>query len=138
MAEDDLIADIPVRLLQEICDPTKNTPWGYRIAPGAVRRSIRAGKFQATPWKSFPPHRFTAKERQYHIERVAYLVVNAWVDPIDLDVGIPSLGLHVDWMIIDGNHRFYAAILRRDPIIRATLSGCLEYAEEIFGIQISR
>jgi len=75
-------------------------------------------------------------ERRYHIERVAYFVVHGWSDPIDLDVGVPSLGCHIVWVIQDGNHRFYAAVIRGSKSILATLSGDLNHAQEVLGIRI--
>lgn len=135
-SEGDLVLQVPVVRLRELCDPTKSTPWGYRIAPKEVDKAIEAGKFQTSPWKAFP-RSFTGKERQYHIERVAYFVVHGWLDPIDIDVGVPSLGCHVGWVIQDGNHRFYAAVIRGSKSILATLSGDLNYAQEVLGVQVT-
>lgn len=134
MADGDLVLQVSVGRLQELCDPAKGDPWGFQITPGEVAQAVEEGRFRATPWKSFP-NQFTKEERQYHIERVAYFVVNGWTDPIDLDVGVPSLGCYISWMILDGNHRFYAAVIRNDLAIHSTLSGDLNYAQEILGVQ---
>jgi len=44
-------------------------------------------------------------------------------DPILIDVGLPSLGYYMDDIIMDGWHRIYATIMRRDKFIKADLSG---------------
>jgi hypothetical protein len=73
---------------------------------------------------------------QQHAARIAYLVKNGWDDPIDIDVGVPSLGAVGHWPYTDGNHRICAAILRGDTHIRADISGDVDYAEHIFGVEI--
>jgi hypothetical protein len=52
-------------------------------------------------------------------------------------VGIPHLGYYGPaWPITDGNHRFYAAILRGDETILACVSGCVETANELLNPEI--
>lgn len=46
------------------------------------------------------------------------------------------MGVHVDWIIRDGNHRLAAAFYRGDSTIRANVSGSQEYASELFGTAI--
>lgn len=48
--------------------------------------------------------------RMWHIGRIAWFVVNGWEEPIELD----PLAL---WPVMDGNHRFAAAIFREDEDI---------------------
>lgn len=72
--------------------------------------------------------------RKFHAERIAYLVVNKW-ENIWIDVGIPSLGLHVDWIVVDGNHRHAAARFRGDKKILADISGDVSLIKTIFGKQ---
>jgi hypothetical protein len=73
---------------------------------------------------------------QQHAARIAYLVKHGWDDNIDIDVGVPSLGAVGHWPYTDGNHRICAAILRGDTHIRAEVSGDVDYAEKIFGVEI--
>ena len=68
--------------------------------------------------------------RQSHVDRVAYFVVKGWSDAIQLDVGAPELGCHVDWIVTDGHHRLAAAIYRDDKHIFANIAGSLNYAVE--------
>lgn len=74
--------------------------------------------------------------RASHIQRIAWFVRHGWGDPIEIDVGIPSLSYYNDWFVIDGNHRHAAAIFRRESHILATIGGSLDYAEELFEIGI--
>jgi hypothetical protein len=71
------------------------------------------------------------------VERIAYLVVNGWDDAIEIDVGVPSLLCHVDWIVLDGNHRLAAAIYRGDTMISASVGGCIGYAMELFGVDVT-
>lgn len=66
------------------------------------------------------------EDRVDHIRLIAWFVKNGWVDPIGVDVGIPSLACHVGWPVQDGNHRFAAAIFRGDSIIDANMQGATE------------
>ena len=68
--------------------------------------------------------------RQQHVQRVAWLVVNGWDDAISVDVGVPSLGYYVEWLVVDGNHRLAAAIYRGDLGILTSPAGDMDlYAE---------
>lgn len=64
------------------------------------------------------PHCLTVKpSRQYHIDRIAWLVVHGWKDPI-------SLEMQDGWIEVnDGNHRLAAAVYRRDRLILITWAG---------------
>lgn len=63
------------------------------------------------------------RSKSDHIRRIAWFAVHGWRAPISVDVGVPSLGCVPRWAIIDGNHRFAAAIIRGDKTIRAEISG---------------
>jgi hypothetical protein len=75
--------------------------------------------------------------RRQHIERIAFLAVHGWAAAIEIDVGVPSLGHHVRWPITDGNHRVAAALVRRDTRILASVGGSLDYAQELFGVDVT-
>ena len=66
---------------------------------------------------------------QCHLGRIARLMRHRWDDPIEVDVG--CLGLFVPWPVIDGNHRFYAAIMRGDEHITVDVAGDLDLANEL-------
>jgi hypothetical protein len=70
--------------------------------------------------------------RDNHIRKVAWFVVNGIRDPIDLDVGIPSLpGGWVNHILEDGHHRLAAAWVRGDKTIQAHVSGAVSHATEL-------
>jgi len=69
--------------------------------------------------------------RQKHIQKIAYLVKNGFDNPIDIDVGVPSMNCYVSHMIEDGNHRLAAAIIRKDKTIKCSITGEGEYAIEL-------
>lgn len=135
-SQTDLTLQVSVPHLSELCNLTHGiTPWGYWITPEEIRVAVGNGLVEPHPRNEFPGG-LTERERQYHIRRVAYLVTNGWHDPISIDVGVPSLGCCVDWPIQDGNHRFYASIIREDPFILAFISGQLNYAKEVLGVTL--
>lgn len=71
------------------------------------------------------------KERAYHIERIAWLVVNPDPAPIIIFVGCPSLGVHPrfgTFTLLDGNHRLAAAFVRGSPYIEVAYDGeCAQF-----------
>lgn len=69
-----------------------------------------------------------------HAGRIAYLIENEAEDAIEIDVGVPAMGCHVGWLIQDGNHRLAAAIIARRETIKANVTGQLDYANHLFGV----
>jgi len=96
-----------------------------------VASAIAEGRFQKMPLD-------TEGTRRDHVERIAYLVVHPARTPLELDVGIPHLGCHVDWPLLDGHHRLAAAIYRGDATIDIDAAGSIDYAEELFGVPFPR
>ena len=70
--------------------------------------------------------------REQHIQRIAFLVINKDNKPIEIDVGVPSLGCRPRHIICDGNHRLAAAFYRRDKYIEANVSGSVDLIKEMF------
>ena len=108
-----------------------------RITETAVRKAIERGNtlspeiiYSCRP--DVLPGRISV--RQFHVRRVAHFVVNDWTDAISIDVGVPDLGCHVDWIVIDGNHRLAAAFYRGDETIEGNVSGDLDRASQMFGL----
>ena len=119
---------IPVAKLKKQCNPFKDLVWGCDlIYRNDIKIAIKEKNFVST-------HNFNDNEWDENIGRVAWFVVNGWNDAIEIDVGIPSMQCHVNWMVTDGNHRLAAAIYRKDRHILASVGGSLEYAMELFGV----
>lgn len=120
----DYIGDSPayrylsVSKLQEACNPFE--AWCEEPIPTVdkVRQKVTCLKLRAEPYK--PGSSWSSDQ---HMERIAYLVVHGWEDPIEVDFGIPTLGYVPGWLVTDGNHRFAAAIVRGDASIKASCGG---------------
>lgn len=69
--------------------------------------------------------------RSNHIKKIAFFATNEMEKPISIDVGIPSLGCYVDYIIDDGNHRLAGAIYKGDLFIKAKVSGDVNHAKEL-------
>lgn len=74
--------------------------------------------------------------RRMHIEKIAWFVLNGFHQPLNLDVGVPFLGYHVDYPVLDGNHRLASAIYRfvcsgEDLEIPLLIDGSIDYAQEL-------
>lgn len=133
MDSDQMVAIIPAMLLrvpvlQKLCDPTLTSPWGCWdvVTKSMVDKCIEDGLL-----KREPVHAEEYDDPIAHAQRVAYLMVTNWHDEIEVDIGIPDMGCHVNWPITDGNHRFMAAIFLERPIILASFAGSLDYADEL-------
>ena len=68
--------------------------------------------------------------RKYHIERVAFMVVNKQDRPIDIDVGIPCLNYFPSMPVEDGFHRIAAAMYNGETTIMANYSGQSDWANQ--------
>jgi hypothetical protein len=68
--------------------------------------------------------------RKDHASKIFHFVKHGWTDPIQIDVGIPSLRCY-PYLIQDGNHRFAAALILRLNIVFATCSGSISELETL-------
>lgn len=138
MKEVSVIWQVPVARLVSLCASMPNTIWGVRVTRTMVRRRVEQGLLEATPYSemSWPTH--PSGYQEYHARRIAYLVVNGWEDPIELDFGVPVIGYFNKVPLVDGNHRFCASIARGDELIKADVYGQLSYAAHLLGISEGR
>lgn len=107
-------------LKQWDADPFVQHVW--EIETPITREEVGAAIFDQSCETAAEPVAADA-DRETHIRRVAYLAVHGWEDPIEVDLGIPSMNFLPDWPIQDGNHRLAAAIFRGDRSIMAEVSG---------------
>jgi hypothetical protein len=121
---------IRVSTLVEAVNIPNFNPWGCRrkITFKEINEFIRGNELRREA--------STANTTEQHIARIAYLVVNGWNDPIDIDVGVPSLSCHISHIVTDGNHRLWAAAVRGDEFIAAEISGCVDTIKEVLGVDI--
>jgi hypothetical protein len=124
---------IPVDRLRALCNPfTATDLWNSGgdltsdMVACAIRRNLLNRNCNDDGRLCHPDH---------HAQRVAYFVVQGWDTAIDVDVGVPELCCHVDWLVQDGNHRLAAAIYRGDQFIKAGVSGSSDYMLELLGVK---
>lgn len=121
---------VPTTALRRLCDPLSGSAWG--IAPFSMHEVLQAAPV-SQPYT--PDARWG---RQRHLGRVRWLLQHGWDAPLEVDVGVPELGCQVAWPVLDGNHRFAAALLAGDREIVVAASGSLRYLREVFGAQGAR
>lgn len=127
-----MVVDVPVKAVLALCDPIKTSPWiGGRVTKAMILRHLKNGRMQPAPVMS-------DASSYKQAGRIAHLVDRGWNDPIQIDVGIPSMGCYVEWPVVDGNHRLAAASIREDEFIAAEISGSVRYAADLFGIDESQ
>lgn len=120
---------LPTTKVLELCNPLRTSPWDAgRITKKMVRECLKNRWFSPSP----VGHAATA---ELHAGRIAFLVEFGWRDSIEIDVGVPAMCCHVDWPVLDGNHRLAAASIRGDKEILAVVGGDLDYALELFGVE---
>lgn len=133
MVEDsrDTFIRIPIANIIQHCNPMKSDIWGIgrSIEPSEIEFAIASCEFE----DKHKDHNL--RDRKYHIQRIAYFVVVGDENPIDLDVGIGGVPPSW-WMVSDGNHRLFAAQLRGDRDISCVVQGNLDYAVELFFVDI--
>jgi hypothetical protein len=122
---------IPLRRILNLADPVSCPPWecGLLLSKQDVLDAIAKRDWLVLP----------VAESEYgnpfaHARRIAYLVEHGWEDPVEIDVGVPSLGCLPLWPVLDGNHRIYAAVVRADADIFVSVAGDLGYAAHLFGV----
>lgn len=127
----ELIKIISVEKLENFCNPFDGCCWKELERPITKKEIQKQVLLNETIHPLNLP--INSYYRENHIKRIAWFVINGWTEPIDIDVGVPSLGCYVKWLIQDGNHRFAAAIMRNDKTIAATMSGSIDLMKEMFG-----
>lgn len=124
---------VAVRRVLNLSNPIEFPPWNCDgLTPTMVERAHRNSRYLRYP----VPEIWTDNPLR-HAERIAWLMTAGWSDPIEVDVGIPSLNYFPCWCVLDGNHRLYAAALKNDREILITISGSLAYAAQRFGVKMS-
>lgn len=120
-ANGDVAVLVPISVLREHCNPFKSVVWGADRTRPVTRRQVK-NRIETGNLKD------SGKD---HHARIAKFVVDGWRDAIHIDVGVPSMGFHPEWMVDDGNHRLGAAIYENHANIWAAISGAWGYAVEL-------
>ena len=117
---------LPVQRLLAFANPVDSPPWDNcdALTPALVEEALLHGRLMGEPID------FSHDGPLIHAQRIAWLMENGWSEPIEIDVGIPFMNFHIEWPYLDGNHRLYAAALRGDTHILATVAGDISFASE--------
>lgn len=102
--------------------------WGTHVTLQDILDAVNNNVVESTPYYVA---QMQGIDDYNHAARISYLVKNPDSNPINLDVGCPSLGYY-DMCISDGNHRAVAAMIRGDETIFAYVSGELSYFRHVF------
>jgi hypothetical protein len=128
---DEYLLTVSVDVLLDYWDPFEMNVWGCSVTPEDVKNceDISVGALPAALTEENPD---TA---EYNAARIAWLVVNGWDDvdathPITFDVGLP--GYTPEVLLVDGNHRFAAALIRGDTTITLSIIGGIDKADAVF------
>jgi hypothetical protein len=127
--------------VRQYCDPYQGC-WPDLAKPISVKeveQCLRAGaEKEHAPFRDwFANHRDDAAvNRQMHVEKIAWFARYGFQQPLEVDVGIPSMGCYVDWFVQDGNHRLAAAIFRQEhlgenPWLPLSVGGSVNYAKDL-------
>lgn len=122
-------------LISLIGDPFEDSVWACR--------SISLDDVLACPVESYreepgsAPENFArfASDRDFHIGRVAHLMHHGW----DESAHVPTIEFSIDeWgdplALLDGNHRFAAAVARGDEYFTVAVDGDIDAAKGAFGV----
>ena len=143
-SESPTVYEVPVRsLLRVFGNPMRCPPWGYcdEFTARDVLAYVNKGKLESLFWNGAPgekncviayeEYEDNKESTEYHIARIAYMVVNRQDHPIFLEIECPEVGLYKN-VIYDGNHRFVAAIVRKDKKIMVTFGGGVDEFHRMF------
>lgn len=120
---------VPLEAVLRICDPRLNWPWSCEAPDNETLQHLLE---TADEVDGEVPQTGTAAD---HIGRVRFLARRGWNDPLELDVGVPSLGYYgPKWPLLDGNHRLWAATLRHDLSIEVEVAGQVSHAATLLGV----
>lgn len=116
-----------------LCDPRRTWPWSCNTPPAELVQALFA-QVDEVPQPVGPD---AAAEQ--HIGRILYLARHGGSDPIEIDVGIPSLHCSgPQWPVTDGNHRLWAATLRSETMIDVYVTGQLDHAQRLLGLRSAK
>lgn len=125
---------IPVaKILDQIDDPFGRWDVFKPVSQEKVMEAVLDGSYALAGDSYSHGTGSGAQSVMWHARRIAWLMKNGWDAPIDIDVGIPSMGYY-PYILVDGHHRLCAAIITGETEIKAQVSGAIDYAFELFGV----
>lgn len=124
-------------MLDFVGDPFEDVPWDCEQFSRQDVLDLPIERACDAPYDEDVQDMVVGQE-SYHIARIAYLLHNGW-DETGKDIRTPVLeigfgGYRSGHPLLDGNHRYAAALLRGDQFFTAYIDGDIDEAEEMFGI----
>lgn len=123
-------------LLDYIGDPFELMVWDCPVFTREDVLAVSEGDEVATPYNDDIQDLVIGQD-SYHIGRIAYLLRHGW-DESGADLRTPVLEFSLSndpyrtHPLLDGNHRFAAAVLRGDAFFTVYVDGDLDEAEDLF------
>jgi hypothetical protein len=118
--------------LLRFCNPFRDDVWGTGVMRRAeIARCIAEGDIEDRPNEVWTRCKLSDDEAlRYDARRIAFLVQNPSIKPVELDIGdyLP----HGPVIIVDGCHRIGAAAYRRDPMIAVDFGGDIDLFHRLF------
>lgn len=135
------VTRVKASTLARYCDPFEGC-WVELDEPLRLP-DVDAALELGPPLKLAPPFRFRSWDppsqevlRARHAQKIAWFVLNGFSKPLEIDVGVPSLGVYSSYLVQDGNHRLAASLYRlrrwnEDAWLPVCVGGSLSYAVEL-------
>lgn len=131
-----LTGPIPLAAVVQHVDPVRSPPWvgleDHPLDVQRIRAFLAAGDVEPVPFEWTTWERMAAEwPPDRHLRRIAYLMALSALDPIEIE--LLDYGINIS----DGHHRLAACIIDGRPTIDAGISGFLDNAGAVLGIEIS-
>jgi hypothetical protein len=121
----------------EHCNPVTDPPWWgcENLTAQMVEQCIADNRLRSLPAKN------GVDPAIEHAARIAYLYIHPDATPIHIDVGISeddgfAFGVPGRWLVEDGNHRLFAAVMRDDLTVDAEISGSFTNAKSLLDVDL--
>ena len=129
---------IPLNLLKELLiSPFEQVPWDCEQFSAEDVLSVSPSEYCDTPYV-LEVQDWVAGQTGYHISRIAYLKAHGWEGEEQDHRPLLSVESDGRCRLLDGNHRFAAAVLRDDQFFLVEIDGFLDAADEVLNVQIEQ
>lgn len=129
---------IPLNLLEELLiSPFEQVPWDCAQFSEEDVLSVPPEEYCDTPYM-LDVQDWVAGQTGYHTSRIAYLKAHGWEGETQDYRPLLSVESDGKCRLLDGNHRFAAAILREDQCFLVEIDGFLDVADEVLNVKIDQ
>ena len=118
---------VPVSVLRNTWDVVETPLWEEPFRPLTKTDVLKAVEQKNWTARHMRPLKNNLETREFdHAIRIAWMVIHPPREPVIIDT-------NQIYPLIDGYHRLYAAIIRGDEMINASISGCHKDIIKLFG-----